>query len=57
MNGEQARDMDEAWAEYLVEREDRREQGLGYGWNPRRVFEAGWQAAQVRSSGWYSGRE
>jgi hypothetical protein len=57
MNSEVGRDMDEAWAAYISEREDQREQGLGRGWNPRKVFEAGWKAAEVRSSGWYSGRE
>jgi len=57
MNSEVGRDMDEAWAAYISEREDQREQGLGRGWNPRKVFEAGWKAAEVRSSGWYSGNE
>lgn len=58
MDGEVGRDMDDAWAAYLAEREDMR-QGthLGRGWNPRKVFEAGWKAAEVRASGWYSGNE
>lgn len=57
MNGEEQRDMDEAWAEYLFDREELKKKGLGYGWNPHKAFEAGWKAAVVRSSGWYSGRE
>ena len=58
MDGEAQRDMDQAWREYLVERDDVRESThLGRGWNPRKVFEAGWKAAVVRSSGWYSGNE
>ena len=58
MNGEQARDMDQAWEAYLVEREEvRKSTHLGRGWNPQAVFEAGWKAAQVRSAGWYSGNE
>lgn len=58
MNGQEARDMDEAWRAYLVEHEESK-QGthLGRGWNPQKAFEAGWKAAQVRSSGWYSGNE
>ncbi len=58
MNGEVTRDMDEAWQAYLVEREEVRQSShLGRGWNPQAVFEAGWKAAQVRASGWYSGNE
>ena len=58
MNGEITRDMDEAWKSYLVEREElKQDTHLGHGWNPRKVFEAGWKAAEVRASGWYSGRE
>lgn len=57
MNGDNARDMDEAWAEYLTEREESRQKGLGFGWNPQKIFEAGWKAGTVRSSGWYSGKE
>lgn len=57
MNGDVERDMDEAWQAYLIQREESKSQGLGRGWNPRKVFEAGWQAGVVRSSGWYSGRE
>ena len=57
MDGDVERDMDEAWQAYLILREESKAQGLGRGWNPRKVFEAGWQAGVVRSSGWYSGRE
>lgn len=58
MDGEVGRDMDDAWAAYLAEREEvRQSTHLGRGWNPQAVFEAGWKAAQVRASGWYSGNE
>ena len=57
MNGELQRDMDQAWREYLVEKERAKAEGVGFGWNPRKAFEAGWKAAVVRSSGWYSGNE
>ena len=58
MNGEVQRDMDDAWEAYLVEREEtKKDKHLGHGWNPRKAFEAGWKAGQVRSSGWYSGNE
>lgn len=57
MDGEKTRDMDEAWLEYVYEREEAKKVGLGRGWNPRKAFEAGWRAAEVRSSGWYSGHE
>jgi len=58
VDGEVGRDMDDAWREYLAEREEvRKSTHLGRGWNPQAVFEAGWKAAQVRSSGWYSGNE
>lgn len=58
MNGDDARDMDEAWKAYLIERDEgKKDTHLGRGWNPRSAFEAGWRAAQVRSSGWYSGHE
>jgi len=58
MDGEATRDMDDAWREYVTERdEQKKESHLGRAWNPRKAFEAGWKAAQVRSSGWYSGNE
>lgn len=57
MNGEESRDMDAAWREYLVKREEKKSEGIGFGWNPRSVFEAGFEAAVVRSSGWYGGKE
>lgn len=57
MNGDEARDMDQAWSEYLVKREEKKSQGVGFGWNPRREFEAGFQAGVLRSSGWYGGKE
>jgi hypothetical protein len=58
VNGEPTRGMDDAWREYLVEREEvKQESHLGRGWNPKAAFEAGWKAAQLRSSGWYSGNE
>lgn len=57
MDGEVGRDMDQAWAEYISERDELKKQGIGHGWNPRKAFEAGWKAAEVRSSGWWSGRE
>ena len=58
MDGERTRDMDDAWLAYLVEREElRNSTHLGRGWNPQKVFEAGWRAAEVRASGWYSGQE
>jgi hypothetical protein len=58
MDGEKGRDMDEAWLAYLTEREElKKETHLGRAWNPQKVFEAGWKAAQLRSSGWYSGNE
>ena len=39
MNGEGAEDMDKAWRAYLVQRGDSK------GWNPKRVFEAGYISA------------
>lgn len=57
MNGEESRDMDAAWREYLVKREEKKSEGIGFGWNPRSAFEAGFEAAVVRSSGWYGGKE
>lgn len=58
MDGEATRDMDDAWREYVTEREEvKQSTHLGRGWNPKKAFEAGWKAAQVRSSGWYSGNE
>lgn len=58
MNGEATREMDAAWREYLVEREEITPPQLRHGWSPRRAFEAGWKANEaLRASGWYSGRE
>lgn len=57
MNGEAQRDMNQAWREYLSEKEQAKAEGVGFGWNPRKAFEAGWKAATIRSSGWYSGNE
>lgn len=57
MNGEKQRDMDDAWLAYVYEREELKKTGVGYGWNPKKIFEAGWAAGETRSSGWYSGRE
>ncbi len=57
MDGEKTRDMDQAWMAYLSEKEQEKAKGLGRAWNPRKAFEAGWRAAEVRSSGWYSGHE
>jgi hypothetical protein len=59
MDGNETRDMDDAWREYLTERERLKSElgAAGFGWNPRKVFEAGWNAGTVRASGWYSGRE
>lgn len=57
MDGEKTRDMDDAWLAYLSEKEQAKAEGVGFGWNPRKAFEAGWKAAEVRASGWYSGNE
>lgn len=57
MNGDETREMDDAWRAYLVQRDETTPEHLRFGWNPRKLFEAGWTAANVRSSGWYSGRE
>ena len=38
MNGERTEEMNEAWLAYLDARGDSR------GWNPRKIFEAGWTA-------------
>ena len=56
MNGDDARDMDDAWRNYLVAREQS-DPILSKGWNPRKAFEAGFEAAVVRASGWYGGKE
>ena len=57
MNGEESREMDDAWRAYLVKREEETPPHLRFGWNPRKLFEAGFEAGVVRSSGWYGGKE
>lgn len=39
MNGERSEEMNAAWLRYLEERGD------SMGWNPRKIFEAGWEAS------------
>ena len=41
MNGNPAEDMDRAWREYLMRREENRMKV--FGWNPRELFEAGYK--------------
>lgn len=43
MSADEAIEVQQAWEQFLVERGDSK------GWNPRRVFEAGWNAARGES--------
>ena len=43
MRGEQTEEMDAAWRRYLDDR------GESRGWNPRKLFDAGWTAKKEES--------
>jgi hypothetical protein len=44
MNGDRNEEMDAAWLKYLIDRGDAK------GWNPRKIFEAGWEARDGETS-------